>query len=59
MKDPARAIGIIDRLWAVGELTQVQRRQMIRKIDVKRLLIEDAKNEKLKKLFAEIREKIA
>lgn len=52
VKSPKRAIGIIDRLWAVGELTTAQRAEKIRNI----LEREADKNEKLKNKFAEIRQ---
>lgn len=49
IKSPQRAIGIIDRLWAVGELSREQRQQMISKIDSKYIQVEKEKNEKIKK----------
>ncbi len=55
VKDSARAIGIIERLWAVGELTDEQRQQMVAKIDAKHLVVEAEKKEKLKKQMAQIR----
>lgn len=55
VKDPTRAIGIVDRLWAVGELTSAQRVAMVAKIDARHLAIEKLKNEKLKKQMAQIR----
>jgi hypothetical protein len=58
IKSPQRAIGIIDRLWAVGELSREQRQQMISKIDSKYIQVEKEKNEKIKKLFAQIGQKI-
>ena len=55
VKSPERALGIIVRLWAVGELTRMQREAMVRKIDAKRLADESDKNKKFDFLFAEIR----
>lgn len=58
VKSPQRAIGVIERLWAVGELNNDQRQAMIKKIDSKYVQIENEKQKKLKKLFAEIGQKI-
>ena len=52
IKDSDRAIGIIDRLWAVGELTTEQRVAMVSKIDEKRIAIEKEKKQKLENLLA-------
>ena len=52
IKDSDRAIGIIDRLWAVGELTSAQRIAMVSKIDEKRIEIENQRKQKLAKLTA-------
>ena len=52
VKSARRAIGIIDRLWAVGELTDEQRKEKVRDI----LEREATQNEKLKNKFAEIRQ---
>ena len=57
VKSPQRAIGVIERLWAVGELNNDQRQAMIKKIDSKYVQIENEKQKKLKKLFAEIGQK--
>lgn len=56
VKSADRAVGIIDRLWAVGELTREQRAAMVAKIDDKRLIAEQAKNKKFDFLFAQIRQ---
>ncbi|MBR2250947.1 MAG: hypothetical protein IJ881_00690 [Neisseriaceae bacterium] len=58
VKSPQRAIGIIERLWAVGELNNDQRQAMIQKIDSKYIQVENERQKKLKKLFAEIGQKI-
>lgn len=52
IKSTHRAIGIVDRLWAVGELTTAQRAEKIRNI----LEYEAETNEKLKNKFAQIRQ---
>lgn len=52
VKSARRAVGIIDRLWAVGELTDEQRKEKVRDI----LEREAIHNEKLKNKFAEIRQ---
>jgi len=56
IKDSDRAIGIIDRLWAVGELTTEQRVAMVSKIDEKRIAIEKEKKQKLEKITAYFRQ---
>lgn len=56
VKSADRAVGIIDRLWAVGELTREQRDAMVAKIDDKRLIAEHVKNKKFDFLFAQIRQ---
>ena len=56
IKDSDRAIGIIDRLWAVGELTSEQRVAMVSKIDEKRIAIENEKKQKLEKITAYFRQ---
>lgn len=47
-----RAVGIIDRLWAVGELTDAQRAEKVRDI----LEYAAEQNEKLKNKLSEIRQ---
>ncbi len=56
VKSAPRAIGIINRLWAIGELTDVQRINMIAKIDSKKLDAENEKNKKFQKLTAHFRQ---
>ena len=52
VKSTRRAIGIVDRLWAVGELTDAQRGEKIRSI----LETQAEQDEKLKNKFAQIRQ---
>ena len=53
---PGRAARIVGSLWASGELSRAQYNHNMRKIDAKKLEMEEAKNKKFEKYMARIRQ---